>query len=548
MARRRAPSPPRAWTAWAGPEFDGHVCSLGYEVLDWIHAYECHGPGDVQGDPLDLDDEMRDHIIECYRIDPETGRRAHDEAVLSRPKGRAKSELAGLVVVAEAFAPVRFDGWDATGQPVGRPVRSPLIKCLATEESQAGNMFENAAFIAGEWGKDAHPDIYGGVSGIRQYQSATALYLPHGGEIRACTAGSASKDGGKETHVVADETHLYVLRELKSMYSTVARNLGKRKIAEPWMHQTSTAYRPGESSVFEETLTAWRKGELSARVFVNHREAKGKVDIDDEAHTKRQLAYVYGASTPWQDLDRKYRDMLDPRICPDVATAARYYLNRPMSGTDAWLAKDVHDRQLRDGDVVAAGEAICLGFDGSLNDDTTVLRGCRMSDGFLFRIGAWPKPDGAAGIGWEVPRADVLATVREAFGRYDVVRGYFDPHEWRTDIDALADEFGERVVSWETRRDVQMAAALDRLHADLVNGMVWHDNDPLAAEHYANAYVRRKGPHRLVRKETPHSSRKIDTVVGDALAYEARADALAAGWGQNRTRRLTRVTGRTAAY
>lgn len=514
---------------WAGPLFDDHRCSVGYEVLDWIHAYTCHGPGDVMGDELDLDDEMRDHIIECYRIDPVTGARAYDEVVLSRPKGRAKSEIAALVGIAEAFAPVRFDGWNADGQPVGKPVRSPLIKVLATEESQAGNTFETMAYIAGEWGKDTHPDVYGGVSGIRQYQSATALYLPHGGEMRACTAGAASKDGGKETHVIPDETHLYILRELRTMYATVARNLGKRKIAEPWMHQTSTAYRPGEMSVFEETLTAWRKGELSSRVYVNHREAKGRIDIRDEMHTKRQLAYVYGASAPWQDMDRKYRDMRDPRICPDDATAARYYLNRPMSTKDAWIAKDVHDRQ-RKLSVVNPGEAIALGFDGSLNDDTTVLRGCRMSDGFLFRIGAWPKPEGAAGIGWEVPRADVLATIREAFARYEVVRGYFDPHEWRSDIDALAEEFGERVIPWATTRDTAMGAALDRLHADLRNGMVWHDDDPLAAEHYGNVYVRMKGPHRLVRKEHPNSSRKIDSVVGDALAYEARADAITAGW------------------
>jgi hypothetical protein len=202
-----------------------------------------------------------------------------------------------------------------------------------------------------------------------------------------------------------------------------------------------------------------------------------------------------------------------------------------MSGQDAWIAKDTHERQKRVGDVVAAGEWICLGFDGSLNDDTTVLRGCRMSDGYLFRIGAWPKPEGPAGIGWEVPRTEVLATIREAHARYQVVRGYYDPHEWRSDIDALAEEFGEeRVLRWETRRDVQMAAALDRLHADLSNGVAWHDDDPLAAEHYGNVYVRRKGPHRLVRKEHPQSNRKIDTVVGDALAYEARADALAAGW------------------
>ncbi len=531
---------------WAGPQFEGHVCSLGYGVADFITDRMCHGPGDLQGQDAAVDDEMFAYIVEAYRIDPQSGRRVYDESVLSRPKGRAKTEVAGWLVVAEAFGPARFSHWDESGQPVGRRVTSPLIKCLATEESQATAAFSVVAFIAGDWGKDKHPDIYGGVSGARQYQSATALYLPHGGEIRACTAGSASKDGGKETFVVADETHLYVLRELKAMYGTVRRNLGKRKLAEPWMLQTTTAYRPGEQSVAEETLTAYRKGELGSAIHVDHKEARGRIDIGNEQHTLAQLRQVYGAAGGWMDLDRIYREMLDPRSCPDEATAARYFLNRAISTRDAWIAKDTHERQ-KLVSVVDPDEAICLGFDGSLNDDTTVLRGCRMSDGFLFRIGAWPKPAGPAGIGWEVPRADVLATVREAFGRYEVVRAYFDPHEWRSDIDQLAGEFGERVVSWETRRDVQMAAALDRLHADLMNGVVWHDDDPLAAEHYGNVYVRMKGGHRLVRKEHPQSSRKIDTVVGDALAYEARADALAAGWGQ-RTSTLTRVRGKVSTY
>lgn len=515
------------------PQFDGHVCSLGYEVLDWIHEFECHGPGDLQGDSLDYDDEMRDFVIEAYRLDPVTGSRMFDEAVLSRPKGRAKSESAGHIGVAEAFGPVRFDGWDANGQPIGRPVRSPLLKCLATEESQAGNTFENVAFIAGEWGKDVHPDIYGGVSGIRQYQSATAVYLPHGGEIRACTAGSASKDGGKETWVCADESHLYVTRELKSMYATVRRNLGKRKLAEPWLLQTSTAYRPGEQSIFEETLTAWRKGELAPTVHVDHREAKGRIDIQDKAWTLKQLRQVYGAAAEWIDMDRIYREMLDPRVCPDEATAARYFLNRPMATQDAFIATDIVERQKRP-EQVKPGEAITVGFDGSLRDDATVMRGCRMSDGYLFTIGIWAKPAGRDGFGWEVPRSDVLATARQAYADFDVVRGYFDPHEWRSDIDSLAESCGvERVIGWETRRDLQMAAALDRLHTGLVNGEIFHDGDRVAMEHYGNCYVRRKGGHRLVRKEHPDSDRKIDTVVGDALATEARADALAAGWGES---------------
>jgi hypothetical protein len=508
--------------------FEGHVCSLGYAAADWIEANCCHGPGDLQGAPAVVDDEMLEFIVEVYRLDPETGRRVFDEGVLSRPKGRAKTEIAGWLVVFEALGGCRFDRWDAEGQPVGRPVVSPLIKCLATEESQATAAFSVVAFIV-EWGAENRPDVFVGISGARQYQSATSLYLPQGGEIRACSSGAASKDGGKETFVVADETHLYVLRELRSMYGTIRRNLGKRKLSEPWLLQTSTAYRPGEQSVFEDTLTAWRKGELSPTVLVDHREAKGRVDIHAKGHTMAQLRHVYGAAAAWMDLERIYREMLDPRSCPDEETAARYFLNRPMSGRDAWIADAIVERQARV-EVVEDGTPIALGFDGSLNDDATVLTGCRLSDGFLFPIGCWAKPAGHEGNWWEVPRADVMASIREAFGRYRVARFYGDPHEWRSDIDDLQAEFGETVVGWATSRYTQMSAALDRLRTDLMNGTAWHSGDPVLMEHFRNAYVARRGSMRLVRKEYPNSERKIDSVVGAALAYEARADAITAGW------------------
>jgi hypothetical protein len=58
---------------WSGPLFDGHVCSLGYGVADLIQSKMCHGPGDLQGQPVELDDEILDYIVEAYRIDPTTG-------------------------------------------------------------------------------------------------------------------------------------------------------------------------------------------------------------------------------------------------------------------------------------------------------------------------------------------------------------------------------------------------------------------------------------------------------------------------------------------
>ena len=521
----RQPGGPRP-AEWDGPQFPGHVCSLGYEAIDWIEAFTCHGPGDIQGEPVELDEEWRAFLLAAYELDPETGRRKRDAAILSRPKGRSKSEFAGQIVCLEAFGPCRFGGWDADGQPIGRPVRSPLIKCLATEEEQAGNTFENVAFIASSWGPDVHPDVYAGVRGARQYQSASRIYLPHGGEVQAATSGAASKDGGLESFVVADETHLYVLRELRRMYATVARNLSKRKLSEPWMLSTTTMYQAGELSIAEEQFRAWRKGELPPSTLVDHRQASGRIDIADEAHTKRQLREVYGAAAEWTDIDRKYRDMRDPSICPDEATAARYYLNRVMAGSDVWLAEDIVERQSRT-EVVAEGEPITLGFDGSLTDDSTVLIGCRMSDGFLFPLGIWERPEGPEQIGWEVDREDVAGTVDEAFARYDVRALYGDPHEWRSDLGAWAAKHGaERVHEWATTRDVAMDAALDRLKTDLSNGTAWHSGDARFMAHLVNAHKRRKGRLTLVKK--PTQERKIDSVVGAALAYEARADTIEA--------------------
>lgn len=515
------------------PAFDGQVCSLGYQVIDWLLEYTCRGPGDLEGDPLTLDDEVFDFIVAAYELDPGSGRRVKSKVVYSAPKGRAKSETAGLIGVAEALGPVRFDGWDADGQPVGRPVRSPFIRALATEEKQSGNTFQNIAFVMGEWGQDNHPDMYGGIKGIGDYRSATNIYLPGGGECRSSSAGAASKDGGKETFLVPDEVHLYVLPELRSMYATAMRNLGKRKMADPWALLTTTACRLGEQSVWEVIEKQWKRGELGPDWLVHHREAKGRIDINDKPRTIRQLLDVYGPAmdpeSGWMDPERVYADMLDPTICPDEQTAARYYLNRSMAGSDAWLSAAVYERQTRPREV-PLDEPIAVGFDGSLNDDSTVIRGCAMSDGYRFTLGMWEKPDGAAGAGWEVPRSEVMARLRDILSTRVVARAYMDPHEWRSDTDALAEEFPGVVIPWATSRDTAMGEALDRLHSDLVKGETFHDDDKRAAMHYGNAYVRHRGKLRLVRKEYPNSPRKIDTVPTDALAYEARADAIATGW------------------
>src|SRR3954467_15818635 len=80
--------------------------SLGGLAVAWIEHFCVHGPGDVQGKPILLDDEFAGFVYDAYALSRE-GRRLYRTAFLSRAKGRAKSELAGFLVLFEAFGPAR---------------------------------------------------------------------------------------------------------------------------------------------------------------------------------------------------------------------------------------------------------------------------------------------------------------------------------------------------------------------------------------------------------------------------------------------------------
>ena len=75
---------------------------------------------------------------------PQAGRRRFKRCALSLRKGSAKSELAAWLAAVELHreGPVRCDGFDAYGRPVGAPVTDPYIPLVAyTEEQSRTNWF-----------------------------------------------------------------------------------------------------------------------------------------------------------------------------------------------------------------------------------------------------------------------------------------------------------------------------------------------------------------------------------------------------------------------
>ncbi len=293
--------------------------TLGPVVCDWIEAYLVHGPGDVQGEPIELDDEFRRSSIACMRFfradHPLAGRRVYRRAFLSRPKGRAKSELAGMLACAELLAPVRFDGWDADGEPVGRPVTSPEILCVATEEGQAGNTYDNMVYmLATAAAADAYPVDVG----------LTRMFLEGGGVIEPITAAATSKDGGKSTFIVADETHLWTEPRLKRLHAVLTRNITKRKAANGWLLETSTMYAPGEGSIAEETHQAADNSGVPVRPQVRAVD----VDITDDEQLRAALEWLYGPAAAWTNIDGIIAEFRDPTKREN--DCRRYWLNQPV--------------------------------------------------------------------------------------------------------------------------------------------------------------------------------------------------------------------------
>lgn len=545
--------------------------SLGHLAWDWVEHWAVHGPGDVQGDTVELDGEFGGFLVDSYAL-RDSGRRFYDTAAISRAKGRAKSELAGFIVLWEAFGPCRFagyatggeriewNGWTHVyepGEPMGRQVTYPFIRCLATEEGQTGNTYDNVYFNLTEG--PLSELLSGNAAGL------TRTFLPHGGEIRPSTAASSSKDGGKETCTIADEVHLYITPELRRMYQTVDRNCRKRKEAQPWMLQTTTMYQPGENSVAEQLherakLIAEGKSR-SERVLWDHREAPAKVDLTDHGELTAALREVYGPFADVLDLDGIIENEFW-NTAKDVEDSRRYFFNQPTAARDGWTTKPEWSACAKSDLEIADDAPMVLFFDGSVADDATALVGCDVDTGHVMTLACWEKPDGPDGDGWRVNKADVDGVVRKVCTERNVVAFFGDVAFFESYLDDWGAEFRDQLVidavagraphpvAWDMRsHQREFVQATERCLVDIREGELTHDGDARLTRHVLNAR-RRPGKWGVgIGKEGRESPRKIDLTVCMIGARMVRRILInSAAWQKHQAQPERRRPGRVVGW
>ncbi|WTW93629.1 terminase [Streptomycetaceae bacterium NBC_01309] len=517
--------------------------TLGPQVCQLLEERCVHGPGDLRGQDYRLDDEKRALIYRWYEVfppgHPRAGRRRFKRVALSVRKGTAKTELAAAVCFAELHpeAPVRCDGFDAQGQPVGRPVVDPYIPMVAYTEEQTEELAYGALYVMVTEGEDV--DLFD--PGLERIMRASG-----DGKAQALAAAPDSRDGARTTFQHFDETHRFVLPRLRESHQTMLANIPKRMLADPWSLETTTTYTPGEGSVAEGTH---EYAELVARgkskdrmLFFFHREAtpRDREDLEDEDQLKAAIREASGPSIAlWPDFEGQvdYVASLYNQPDTDKSYFERVWLNRRVQAGRQAFDKAQWSGLARPGFVVPDGELIVVGFDGAQFRDATALIATHVESGFQWPLGIWECPaDTEMAKHWECPEDEVDQTLKDAFDRWYVWRVYGDPPYWDGMLSTWAGRWPDRVQEWWTNRYKVMAFALGAYQRAMRAKDLSHSGDAVFAEHVGNARRRdlkilddKQKPLWVIEKERHDSPLAIDGAVAGCVSWEARSDAIEAG-------------------
>ena len=441
--------------------------TLGQQVVDFIEERAIFGPGDLMGEPAVVSSEKRAIIYRAYEVFPQehryAGRRRFKRVGWSVRKGMAKTELEAWIAYAELHpeGPVRCDGFDAYGEPVGRPVNSPYIPMLAYSKEQVEELAFGVLTAVCTEGPDA--DLFD-VS-LERILRLSARGRDDGKAVPLANSPNA-RDGARTTFQAFDEPHRMYLPRIREAHETMNNNLPKRPAADAWSLYVGTAGELGQNSIAEDLYheaQSIARGEVAEpRFFFFHRDAgqvhrgeKDRSGHDLSTHDGRIAAISEATGPEGEWGPGQFEDIAELYTRPktDKSYWERVQLN-------LWVQGDAQafDPQLlvATPGTIPLGSLVTAGFDGALFKDATAIVITDVLTGKQQLYAMWERPLDADE--WEVPMAELEAVVDQLFFEYDVWRWNGDPAHY---LEAHARWAGKypQVEEWWTHTPRKMAFA-----------------------------------------------------------------------------------------
>jgi hypothetical protein len=512
--------------------------TLGPLVAEFIEDRCIYGPGSLKGQPARLDAEKLAVLYRMYEVFPKghelAGRRRFKRAGISWRKGTAKTEFAAWLAFAELHpdGPVRCDGFDARGNPVGVPVRDPYIPMVAYTKDQTEELAYGALMIVVTEGPDADLFDAGADRIIRLGPTGRA-----DGRAVPLAGSPNARDGARTTFQHFDESHRLHLPNLVAAYETMIANLPKRPLDDPWSLETTTAGQPGQDSVAEKThkeALLIAEGEIAEPdLFYFHREAGDQHDLTT---LEGRIAAVSEATGPvgeyapgqFKDIARQW-----DRPGADQSYLERVWTNRWVQSASQAFSKARWTELSEPGEILPKNSFVTLGFDGARFRDSTGIVVTEIATGRQQLWAGWERPEDVDE--WECPEDEVTEAIAEAQTFYEVWQAYADPPHWTETVGSWSTKWPDTVTEWWTNRPKPMAYAVRAYREAMDSGAITPCGPPdkLAklsrhigntGRHDLNLVDDEGRPLYVMRKI--HQDRKIDFAMAGCLSWQARLDAL----------------------
>jgi phage terminase large subunit-like protein len=468
--------------------------SRGVEVCDFVDTF-CRvtkdSVGGRAGDLIVLRPWQRLLVRYLFAGRPD-GKLRHRQALVGLARKNAKSTLgAGVALDHLMFGPAGSEAYSCAG-----------------EREQARIVFGTARRMV-----EMDPDLSGR---LKLYRDAIEHQVL-GSVYKVLSAEAYSKEGLNPSLVLFDEVHVQPNREL---WDVMALAAGARP--EPLLVGITTA-----GARFDTT----GQDSLCYSLYQYGRRIASR-EVDDPSFfmawwEPKDPDADYRSPRVWRQANPGLGDIVDE------ADFAAVVLRTPESefrtkrcnqwvvSAQSWFPQGAWDGCADPTAVIADGVEVCLGFDGSFNNDSTALVVVSCAETPHVDVAAcWERP-AEAGPDWAVPVADVEQTIRDACRRWQVREIVCDPFRWARTYQILEDE-GLPIVEYP-QSPSRMTPATQRFYEAVMNRGLTHSGDPRLARHIGNAVLKVDSRGHRIMKENKSSPRKIDLAVAAVMAFDRAA-------------------------